>query len=98
MGNAVNRDQELSFLTSGCQLWGHIIALDFAVKVLIATHPDRAELAKAWRELLPGHTDYSVTDPLFEIPALRDEHARMLAELTQLVEFNLSADGDVEGA
>jgi hypothetical protein len=77
---------DASFVTSGCQLWGHIIALDFVVKVLLVTHPDRPALAKAWRELLPDHTDYSVTDTLFEIPALSEEHARVLAEFTRLIE------------
>lgn len=82
----MNEEERASFLTSGCQLWGHIIALDFVVKVLVATHPNRRLLAKAWRETLPGHTDYSVTDPLFEIPALSDEHARVLADFTGLIE------------
>lgn len=89
----MNREDEVSFVTSGCQLWGHIIALDFAIKVLLATHPDRPALAKAWRELLPDHTDYSVTDPLFEIPQLAEEHARMLAVFTGLIEFD-PAKGD----
>lgn len=73
------------------QLSGKVTALELAVKVFIATHPDREELARVWRTLLPGQIDQFMDQPSYAVPAQRDALNNMLAQLSELIEMKLDS-------
>lgn len=74
------------------QLSGTVTALEFAVKVLLITHPERKQLAHVWRAMLPGQIDRFMEHPSYAIAGQRDEINKMLADLGAFIEMELPGE------
>lgn len=78
------------------QLSGSVTALEFAVKILIITHPERKKLAHIWRTMLPEQIDRFMEHPAYAVTEQRDAIHKMLADLGAFIEMELPGE-DPEG-
>lgn len=61
--------------------WAHVFALDFAVRAMLALHPDKGRLIKVWDELLPERIDEWMAMSEYQNPGFRDRLHGVLANL-----------------
>lgn len=90
---------EADFEVALRQLSGTVTALEFAMKALIVTHPDRERLAQVWRAMLPGQIDSFMEQPSYAVTEQRDAIHGLLAELGEFIDMELpgdDSDGDDE--
>lgn len=71
---------------------GQAAALEFAVKLLIITHPDKARLRKIWDELLVERIDAWMEQPAYQNAAVRDEMHKQLADMRQMLDAAAAID------
>jgi hypothetical protein len=65
---------------------GALVALEFAVKALIETHPDRARLNAVWNQHSTDLIDAGMENPLYsQVSSFRDGVNGQLARLTALL-------------
>jgi len=75
----VNNATDLLLDTSG-----RVMAMEFALKVIIATHPEPAKLAARWREQATKLIDVAMDNPLYATNAsYRDGLNGTLERLSQ---------------
>lgn len=74
---------------------GKIGALEFAVKLLIMTHPDREFLRSRWDMTLPAAIDWISEKGIFQYPEYRNSLMANLADMRQQLEkAGIEDDGD----
>lgn len=74
---------------------GRVAALEYAVQVLIATHPDHAKLEHVWSGQLPERIESAMEQPAHQLhPAFREAMHQKLAELSALVDGLLQDDSE----
>lgn len=71
------------------ELSGKVTALEFAVKMLTVTHPDRQRFARVWHRFLPEQIDAFMQNPIFDNTTTRDAITRNLADLLVFAEMKL---------
>lgn len=57
------------------ELWGRQLATEFAVKILIDSHPDRAKASQVWDQALAYFVDHLMEFPVFAESELVREKA-----------------------
>jgi hypothetical protein len=73
---------------------GRVTANEFALKLLLATHPDRKTLKKCWEHWLPENIDTWMSQPGYvSIKELRDGIHDQLTQLFNFLDFDLLEDG-----
>jgi len=62
-------------------LSGKVTAIEHAIVMLMATHPERAKLGHAWRGTLPQAIDHFMTQEAFSDPDRREALLSTLARI-----------------
>ncbi|WP_027489359.1 hypothetical protein [Rhodanobacter sp. OR92] len=71
--------------TAIAMLMGKTKALEYAVDVLIAAHPDRAEMHDKWQAVAPELIDSEMGKSIFDEQAYRQTFQVTMASLSRLI-------------
>ncbi len=77
--------------------WGQVWALDFAVSMMLALHPDKKRLMKIWDECLPERIDEWMGMPEYTNPDFRERVHETIAHLRLVLQVSAEADGQDDG-
>lgn len=69
-------------------LAGMVKALEYGIRMLIETHPDRERLSLAWQAVLPVIADAHTSGEVSEPEAFQQGLQSVLGRLTQQVELH----------